>query len=378
MDSWKPKLKMRFPAFVLLLATISFWSFYDRYELAGPLLLESPVLADGTNLRGDVFESKSHFILRVPKGGKRARIDFPLTGGADYEIIRASARIKVDGVVAGQQPWHCARVLLAQYDANNKWISGPHGLVGERGSKDWEGHRDEFEIQPNAARVVVILQQSGTEGTAEFDRIVVQPVRIRTSFPWWRMGFAASWLAAAIYYFPRCRLHYRKLKLLILLNALAIISGALMPAEWIEDGSEWVKKTWTERTEPVPEKIALKPAEKPAGKPAVKRDRDLLQMDRFNELVGGVHGGGHFILFASLCFLVYCSAALERQHPSYFFKVGFDVLLFAAVTESLQFLTIDRTAGASDLRIDLYGMGAALLLFLMVLPLIRRFAMKPG
>ncbi len=374
MDSWKPKLKMRLPAFVLLLATVLFWSFYDRYEPDGPVLLESPALADGTNIRGDVSESKSHFILRVPKEGKRARIDFPLAGGADYETIRASARIKVDGVVVGQKPWHCARVLLAQYDANNKWISGPHGLVGEQGSKDWEGHRDEFEIQPNAARVVVILQQSGTEGTAEFDRIEVQPVRIRTSFVWWRIAFAAAWIWMAFLYVPRCRLNHRKLKILILLNALAILAGAMMPGDWIADGSEWAKKTWTEWTDAAPEKTDLKTG----GKPAVKSDRDLQQMDRFNELVGGAHGGGHFILFTSLCFLVYCSAALERQHSSYFFKVGFDVLLFAAVTESLQFLTIDRTAGASDLRIDLYGMGAALLLFLMVLPLIRRFASKPG
>jgi len=85
---------------------------------------------------------------------------------------------------------------------------------------------------------------------------------------------------------------------------------------------------------------------------------------------------GHFVLFASLCFLVYLSAALEGQHPAYFFKVAFDILLFAGVTEALQFLTLDRMAGAGDLRIDLYGMAAALLLFLMILPLVRRFFAK--
>ena len=79
---------------------------------------------------------------------------------------------------------------------------------------------------------------------------------------------------------------------------------------------------------------------------------------------------GHFVLFASLCFLVYLSAALERQHPAYFIKVGLDILLFAAITEALQFLTLDRSAGLADLRIDLYGMAGALLLFLAVRPLI--------
>ena len=77
----------------------------------------------------------------------------------------------------------------------------------------------------------------------------------------------------------------------------------------------------------------------------------------------------HFL--ATLCFLVYLSAALERQHPAYYIKVGLDVLLFAAITEALQYLTRDRTAGVADLRIDLYGMAFALLLFCLVRPLVR-------
>ena len=87
------------------------------------------------------------------------------------------------------------------------------------------------------------------------------------------------------------------------------------------------------------------------------------------------HQVGHFALFASLCFLVYLSAALERQHVGYFAKVGFDILVFAAITESLQFLTLDRNAGVSDLLIDIYGMATAFVLFLAVLPLVRRFQM---
>ena len=87
-------------------------------------------------------------------------------------------------------------------------------------------------------------------------------------------------------------------------------------------------------------------------------------------MVGSAHHIGHFGLFASLCFLVYCSAALERQNPIYFLKVGLDILLFAAITEALQYLTLDRTAGILDLRTDLYGMASALLLFLAVRPLL--------
>ncbi len=364
---------MRLPALVLLALTVLFWSLYDRYEADGPVLLEFPELADAIRCSGDVSGYNGHFTLRVPKGGKRARIDFTLPDAFHYETLRAHVRIKVDGVVVGKHSWNCARMLVAQYDAKNKWIPCPHGLVGEQGSKDWKGHWNEFEIQPNAARVAVILQQSGTEGVVEFDEIEVFPVRIRASFIWWRMAFAAAWIWMAFLYIPRCRLNHRKLRILILLNALAILAGSMMPGDWIADGSEWAKDAWAERSKPAPAESSAPSTEKPAAK---KKILDTQQMDRFNQLVGGAHGAGHFALFASLCFLVYLSAALERQHLSYFFKVGFDVLLFAAVSESLQFLTIDRKAGLSDLLFDVYGMAVAFLLFLAVLPFVRRFCAK--
>jgi len=311
--------------------------------------------------------------LLVPPGGKQARIDFPLPAAMDYESIRVHARIKVDGVVVGKHSWSCARLLVAQYDANNKWIPGHHGLVAEEGSKDWAGHEDVFEISPNAARVVVVLQQSGAEGTAEYEHIEAQPVRIRASFVWWRIGFLGSWAFMAALYFRRCRLHHRKLKILILLNVLAILYGTLMPGAWIQGGSDWAKKAWVERSKPVPAKTESQTGERPDA----KKTQNTQQMEHFDQLVSEAHVTAHFVLFATLCFLVYLSAALEGQHPSYFFKVGIDVLLFAAITESLQFLTLDRTAGVGDLRIDLYGMAAALLLFLMILPLVRRFCVKP-
>jgi len=366
---------MRLPAVVLLAATILFWSRYDRYEPVGPVLLKSPVLAGGTNVRGDVSGSNGHFTLLVPPGGKQARIDFPVPAAMDYESIRVRARIKVDGVGVGKYPWSCARLLMTQYNTNNKWIPGHHGLVAEEGSKNWAWHEDVFKVSPNAARVVVVLQQSGTEGTAEFEHIEAEPVRIRDAFIWWRIVFLGSWTFMAVLYFRRCRLHRRKLKVLILLNVLAILYGTLMPGVWIQDSVERVKKAARELRAPEPAPAKAQPTEgKPAFRPALPQE----QMDWFMEMEVEAHQAGHFVLFSTLCFLVYLSAALERQHPSYFFKVGIDVLLFAAITESLQFLTLDRTAGLGDLRIDLYGMATALLLFLMVLPLVRRFCVKPG
>ena len=129
-------------------------------------------------------------------------------------------------------------------------------------------------------------------------------------------------------YFHRCRLDQRRLRVLILLNVVAIFLGTLMPEKWIVDATQIVRVEATR----VIEKTAARPPQTPATtSPASspKKDAEQTKIDRFNNVVGSAHGLGHFTLFASLCFLIYLSAALERQSRSYFFKVAFDVLLFA-------------------------------------------------
>jgi hypothetical protein len=360
MEHWKDKLKLRIPAIGLLIATLFFWSAYDRYEPDGPILLKVPSLDDAYRVSGEISEADSRFTLHVPEGGKRAEIRFRLSTATNYPSIRVRARVKTRDVVAGEYAWNSARFFFAQYDTNKKWMPGRHGLMGKSGSSPWKSYESVFEIFEGAAYADAVLQQGGISGTAEFESIEIQPVRVRASFVWWRIIFAGLWLSAACVYFPRCRLHRRKLKVLILLNALAILAGSIMPSCWIEDSSQWFAESAKQVLEkPVPAR-AGQPQTMP---PTEKKDREISLMDQFNEVVGGTHRIGHFTLFASLCFLVYCSAALERQHRSYYFRVAFDILLFASITESLQHLTLDRTAGIYDWLTDVYGMLLALCIF---------------
>jgi len=368
MGKWELKLKLRLPALILLVVTSLFWTLYDRYEGAGPALLFAPALADAARVRGDCSEAGGRLILRVPESGTRASVHFRLPTAADYSHLRVRARVKVDGVVVGTYPWSGARLVFAQYDTKEKWIAGRHRLMEEFGSTDWEPYEKVFETFPDAAYAEVALQQIGSAGSAEFEQIEVLPVRFRASFIGWRVLFTIWWVGFAVYYFPRCRLHQRRLKTLILLNVIAILCGTLMPGVWISQASDQVK----EQFRALQSKTAQEKPGAPAQPPAQKEELKVGQMEQFEEWVGGAHRTGHFVLFASLCFLVYLSAALERQHPSYFAKVGGDIMLFAGITESLQFLTLDRKAGVSDLLIDVYGMAAALLLFICILPLVHR------
>jgi len=374
MNIWAEKLKMRLPAIILLVVTLLFWGFYDRYQPDGPVLLQAPSLADGIRVRGDCTETNGHFVLRVPEGGKPVSINFRMVGAADYQRIRVRGRIKADSVVKGRFPWSCARLLLLQYDEKEHWVPGHHGVGAVKGTRHWEMHEDVFEIMPDVAHMDVSIQQLGVLGTAKFDQIEAQPVRIRKLDPLWRMLFGGLWIAAGVFYFPRCRLHKRKLRMLIFINALAILFGALMPGKWIEDTTEYLKEAVAKSVEkPGQPEPAIKLTDKSA-KPVKQPEQELARIDEFNSVVGGAHQSGHITLFATLCFLVYCSAALERQHPSYYFRVAFDIFLFAGITETLQYLTLDRSAGISDLFCDVYGMAFASIAFLLVRPLLMRKA----
>lgn len=367
MDDWEQKLKMRLPAIILLAATLLFWGFYDRYRVVGGVLLESPVLADATRVRGNCSETGGRFALGVGEGGKMARVHYRLPGATACRELRVRGRIKVEGVVAGKYAWRSARLLLLQYDANNKWIPGEHGLVAESGTKDWMHHEDVFTVMDTATHVDVVLQHSGLAGTAWFDSIVAEPVALRPTFFWFQGLFAVLWLGMGILYYKRCRLHVRKLRLLILLNAVAILFGTLMPAAVIQTVADGFKDRVAAAMEKRLE--GHKGSGSPEGAPPRTPDeatKEPGRIDRFKKAVDGAHVAGHFVLFASLCFLVYLSAYLEQQAPAFYFKVAFDILLFAAVTESLQHLTLDRTAGISDWRTDVYGLLSGFGAFLLV------------
>ncbi|QBG47926.1 hypothetical protein EGM51_11155 [Verrucomicrobia bacterium S94] len=367
------KLKLRLPALLMLGITLLFWGSYDCYRPLGEPLLEMPKLGDAWRMRGDVVQTNGLYRLLVPKGGKTAEVRFRILENPTVSKIRLQGRIRTEDVVRGKYRWSSARLLLIQRDAKGKWIPGTHGLLDEEGTVPWTFQQQEFEIFPEAATVEVVLQQIGKSGTAWFDQVVAVPVEVKPSCLPMRLVFMVAWLWMGVLYFRRCRLDHRKLRILILLNVIAILFGTLVPTVWIQKPVDGVKERLEQlqkrlqvREQKAPSKKAEVPKAKSPEKSAsgsVVFEKETSAVDGMIEAVEQVHRIGHFVLFASLCFLVYCSAALEGQGRGYVLKVAFDILLFAAISESLQYLTMDRTPGCSDWMVDVYGMLLALLLF---------------
>ena len=195
------KFKMRLPALLLLVASLLFWGFYDRYEAVAPPLLDDLSLADAQSSRGEVTETNGIYILNVPEGGGSASVRFLIPDLADYSTLRAIGRIRTDSVVEGKYRWRCARIILTQYDSNNKWIPGHHSVVASRDTCDWDWTLNEFDILSNAAYAKLIIEQSGLSGRADFSDLQVFPVQIKKSFPVFRVLFTILWLILAKLYF---------------------------------------------------------------------------------------------------------------------------------------------------------------------------------
>jgi hypothetical protein len=357
MRSLLHKLIQRLPAVTLLAVSILFWSQYDRYESSGAFLLQSPPLSAASFLQGEISETTDGLILKASENDPPAHLQFPIPAIPPHRLVRVRAGISVE--VPQQRPSasSCTRICLRQYGPDNEPIDTKSNLASLSGSHAWKQHEKVFKIHSRTLRAELILYLPETNGTARIDHLEIQPVQVRTSFRWWRAVFACLWITAAIIYFKRCRLHDRRLRLPIFLNVLIIIIGTLLPYQWIHQASDQVKG-------------ALEQAEDPYGSTAknAAEPPDCPVIRLFNN----ASSIGHFILFASLCFLIYLSAALEKQPPFYYVKVGGDLLHFAAITEALQFITPDRTATLCDLRTDVYGLTLALLLFLLIYPLIRK------
>lgn len=164
------------------------------------------------------------------------------------------------------------------------------------GNAAWARGFAVLEVQENAQFIELQLEQTGKEGLAEFDRLVVEPVERRASYIWMRNLFAAMWILMGALYFVRCRLHRRRLKLFILLNAVAIVVGVLMPEKWVQETSEHIEEDAVKlvaaveatRSKPTPPPInpsETNPATKPATATAAQDKKPPLPEQKAKEKV---------------------------------------------------------------------------------------------
>jgi VanZ family protein len=114
---------------------------------------------------------------------------------------------------------------------------------------------------------------------------------------------------------------------------------------------------------PKPVEIVSHPAEPSVEGRPIKLKEEVVVADK-STATERTHVVGHFMLFSLLAFL---SALSWITAPSSFKRavaVLAGLIFFATATEVLQFIPPDRSAGLSDLSIDVTGMTSAVILVL--------------
>ena len=358
MEDVRTQIKMRLPAIVLLAATFLIWPSIDPYVLAGTPLLDGPVLADAALIRGRCAESNSVITLTQLEHRNPPRVVYSLGDISAYSVIRLSGFLQASAVTNRNGGHSVALKLVGKTEEGAPVRGVPHSLTAT-GQLERSFFHQDYVFGDSVVGAEVELSRYDSIGTARFDSVRAEPMQINPVRPVFRWGFMGAWFALGIFYFRACRLHKRKLRHLIFLNALVILIGVLLPTHWIQYGPSFLR-VFSDST--VFDGVPMAQTPMASGMVSAGLGAGLVQ--HFDFIIG--RSLGHFVLFGSLTFLVLLSGALEGESDDHALRVVFDVLLFGAVTESLQFFAIERTVDLADMLCNAYGVLAALMVFVML------------
>ncbi|QBG47927.1 VanZ family protein [Verrucomicrobia bacterium S94] len=353
MDEGMNQLKKRLPALIMLAATLFIWPAVDPCRPSAEPLLDYPSLAEADFVHGDCSASDGVIQINQHAAGDHPEVIFDLGNVSRYEIIRLSGYLQaapVPDIHAG----HTVALRLDQKLADERILRGSWHRMSAVGTLKRSFFIQDYILESDAVSAQVVLSRHGSVGTASFDSIRAVPVQWSGFYPFIRWGFILTWCLLGMLYYRICRLHERPLRHLLLLNALVIIIGVMLPTRWFQYGPGFLR--WFSLLE-----MQAVPAVSPAYE-LVSAGLGGGLLDHFKYIIG--RSAGHFLFFGSLSFLTFLSGALERREYRFYPRAGLDILLFGAVTESLQYFAVERTVDIQDMLCNAYGMLAAMLLFM--------------
>lgn len=300
--------------------------------------------------------------------GRHGVLRMTIARTENIPAFRVGVRAKANHVTPGKESYHVPRTVFFFRDRSGKAeYSRPHTVFNLKKDSGWKRFSVVFPVPEDVTDARLQVQNFGESGTLTIDDISVVPVAPRSSAPFFHILFILLWIGV----FCACLLAIAPWKsktgTASLLCALAIIIGVLLPGEFLDSTIAQTRNRLKETVHrqippPPPQPTRTAPATKqaalsaPAPKPA-------LPPPRIDSFVQNIHTIGHFSLFMLLALLSLSAWAPPRAPRRAALNVAAGLVLFAASTEVLQFLTPDRKAGLGDLAFDLAGIVIAAALF---------------
>jgi VanZ family protein len=216
----------------------------ERFEVDGPELvtngnfgqkLDSWVVSHGEVIWSSA-ETTSSLKLRNHDAAKIASLGQEIRAATGYDWLEVKARIAIEEVGYGDNPWNAARVILvAIAEGGTRIYDVPHVLYSGNGSEDWTEYKRRIFTTPQAVTYHLEIQLVNVEGEIAVETLSVRPIKTLTSYSLLLGCTAALWillvtrfLSTSVYINGRTSSWSEVLFILAFLTA---ILGAMLPLD---------------------------------------------------------------------------------------------------------------------------------------------------
>jgi VanZ family protein len=352
-----------------------FYNLYEPWQAIGSELIPDGSFSSPSAT--NVFGGWSDLTQLVPDGGfngspgvvlaatpkRKGTLRFTVYNLTNIPAFRVSLRATAYGVTQGKEGYNVPKAVFYYRDTNSKSLYKlHHGVVNIPKDTKWQYYKDFFPVPKDTIDARFHIENDGIAGVMQVDDLSVIPVKPRRLAPLWKLIFGTLWFAAFVLCLSVLRPWTRRYGFMIMATLFLIIVGIILPGKPLDDAIEKTAHS-IKKMIPKPVEIVSHPAEPSVEGRPIKLKEEVVVADK-STATERTHVVGHFMLFSLLAFL---SALSWITAPSSFKRavaVLAGLIFFATATEVLQFIPPDRSAGLSDLSIDVTGMTSAVILVL--------------
>lgn len=339
----------------LCATTAYFFGMTSQYETTGDELLVNGNFYEGfsawTRSSRQGIALVSGAVLSSVSPEKVEAISQVISIGTGTRLLRFSGDLKTVGVIPGNQYWKEARLILAEQNPTGSILPGKaHILASLHDSHSWKRYENVFKVGKEVTEVRIIVQLLRATGSMWVRNLSVQQVTERADFRNYRLVAGVLWLLTLSWIvLPWARTARISLKgIAIAIVFVGIVVGTLVPQE-LKDNIESILQPVFFHSSDIFPVTAVS-----------ESTRVTLEVKKYLafSLPFSAWKLGHFISYAMLAMITVWSLNTYRSILASIIVL----ILFAVVSEVLQFLVIGRVPRITDISINVVGIAAGLMI----------------
>lgn len=346
-------------ALLLAAMTVVLFGWYDRFERSGGDIITG-FAAPGWQAQGPGGIERGADTLRLSNDDNTAtvalhyRLPRPATGSR----LRLEVEAHYRDVLRDDYRYANARVFLVQFDASGRPLwHHPHNLLRGHGTQDWQSLNEVFLLGSATSSLRLTASLSRASGTLWLRNLRLYPVAEIAEVSVARVVLLTAWAGYLLWVVGGIARRSGGLPALAcVILVAAIVAGVMLPHDTERlINTELEHLAQSAGVEPKVQKSTTTQAPTASTPPRSAKASSAVSGFMWSE----VNNVGHLIMFALLT-----TAVLGLSGAGSIWRRVLMLLAFAAITEVLQLLSLDRYANMRDFLTDVAGITVGLLLVL--------------